>query len=175
MSGDVYFCEFWYSHCICLSRLCTDKIPSASGYDKEIELILCCDYTIPVYPHSCPPSITVSEWHSVRKTSHGSFCNLEHLRWFPSVNSLFETCNSASLSLSFSWLQCSSWPSSSVLKCTACIIQGLEDWKLFAFFRKYSGRICISKLRNNSFKLNTQRHVHPHTSTYITVKKKQGV
>ena len=76
------------------------RIASASGYDKEIELILCCDYTIPVYPHFCPPSITVSEWHSVRKTSHGNFCNLEHLRWLPSVNSLFETCNSAWVCLS---------------------------------------------------------------------------
>ena len=66
------------------------RIASASGYDKEIELILCCDYTIPVYPHFCPPSITVSEWHSVRKTSHGNFCNLEHLRWLPSVNSLLK-------------------------------------------------------------------------------------
>lgn len=189
MFADVYFCEFWYNHCICLSRGKFWKeyqVPLEIIKRKKLYKILfetlksfgtniCCHYPIPVYPNSCPPSVTVSEWHSVGKTTHGDFCNLEHLRWLPSVNSLFETCNSASLSLSFSWLQCSSWHSYSVLKCTVCIIQGLEDWKLFAFLREYSGRICISKLRNNSFKLNTQRHVHRHTGTHITVKKKQRV
>lgn len=70
-----------------------------------------------------------------------------------------------------------------LLKCTVesmafpfpmvCIIQGLEGQKLFAFFRKYSVRVYISKLRNKSFKFSTQKDVNIPKNTYTAFKKEK--